>query len=69
MAEMEVRAEKAERNLDVAIKELNGVSNAVGDLADFIDDQIYPLVQYDMYVALHNTVYAITRNLSSKKGE
>ena len=56
----EARAEEAEKQRDAAIKELDAVSNAVGDLSDFIDDQIYPLVQYDMYTTIHDNVYAIT---------
>lgn len=54
------RAEKAERERDAAIKELDGVSSVVGDLADFIDDQIHPIVPYNMYTALMDNVYAIT---------
>lgn len=54
------RADKTEKERDAAIKELDGVSNAVGDLSDFVDDQIYPLIQYDMYAALRDNIYAIT---------
>lgn len=56
----ESRAKNAERERDAAIKELDGVSNAVGNLSDFVDDQIYPLIQYDMYAALRDNIYAIT---------
>ena len=51
-AELQARAEKAERERDAAIKELDCVSSAVDDLSEFIDEQIYPLVPYDMYLAL-----------------
>lgn len=56
----EDRAEKAERERDAAIKELDGVSSVVGDLADFIDEQIHPIVPYNMYTDLMDNVYAIT---------
>lgn len=46
----EARAEKVERERDAAIKELDGVAAAVDDLSDFIDEQIHPLVQYDIYL-------------------
>ena len=58
--EAEARAEKAERERDAAIKELNGVAAAVDDLSDFIDEQIHPLVQYDMYTALRENADAIS---------
>lgn len=60
MEEAEVRAEKAERERDAAIKELDGVATAVDDLSDFIDEQIHPLVQYDMYTALRENADAIS---------
>lgn len=60
ITELLARAEKAEVERDAAIKELDGVSNAVGDLADFIDEEIYSLVPYDIYTALMDNVYAIT---------
>lgn len=56
----EARAEKAERERDAAIKELDGVAAAVDDLSDFIDEQIHPLIQYDMYLALRENADAIS---------
>lgn len=56
----EARAEKAESERDAAVKELNGVASTVDDLSDFIDEQIYPLVQYDMYLALRENADAIS---------
>lgn len=56
----EARAEKAERERDAAIKELDDVAAAVDDLSDFIDEQIHPLVQYDMYLALRENTDAIS---------
>lgn len=55
----EARSEKAERERDAAIKELDDVAAAVDDLSDFIDEQIHPLVQYDMYLALRENTDAI----------
>lgn len=60
IAELMARAESAEKERDAAIKELDGVSNAVGDLADFIDDEIHPIVPYNLYTELMDNVYAIT---------
>lgn len=59
-AKWEYRAEKAERERDAAIKELDDVAAAVDDLSDFIDEQIHPLVQYDMYLALSENTDAIS---------
>lgn len=56
----EARAEKAERERDAAIKELDGVAACVDDLSDFIDEQIHPIVQYDMYTALRENADAIS---------
>lgn len=58
--ELRERAEKAERERDAAIKELDGVATAVDDLSDFIDEQIHPLIQYDMYLALRENADAIS---------
>lgn len=60
MAEYKARAEKAERERDAAIKELDGVAVAVDDLSDFINEQIHPLVQYDIYLALRENADAIS---------
>lgn len=54
------RAEKAEAQRDAAVKELNEVAAAVDDLDEFIDEQIHPLVQYDMYTALRENADAIS---------
>ena len=58
--EAESRAEKAEKERDAAIKERDSVAAAVDDLSDFIDEQIHPLVQYDMYMALRENADAIS---------
>lgn len=57
----ELRAElervKAER--DAAIKELDEVSSAVDNLSDFIDEQIHPIVSYDIYTTLRDSADSI----------
>ena len=53
-------AEKAEKQRDAAIKELDDVAAAVDDFSDFIDEQIHPLVQYDIYTALRENADAIS---------
>ena len=56
----EARAEKAERERDAAVKELNEVAEAVDGLSDFIDEQVHPLVSYDIYTALRENAGAIS---------
>lgn len=56
----EARAEKAERERDAAVKELNEVAEAVDGLSDFIDEQVHPLVSYDIYTALRENADAIS---------
>lgn len=60
MAEYKDRAEKAERERDAAIKELDGVSSAVDDLADFIDREIHPIINYNLYLDLRENADAIS---------
>lgn len=60
VADAEARAEKAEKERDAAIKELDSVAAAVDDLSDFIDEQIHPLVQYDMYMSIRENADAIS---------
>lgn len=60
LKEAETRAEKAERERDAAVKELNEVAEAVDGLSDFIDEQVHPLVSYDIYTALRENADAIS---------
>lgn len=53
------QAEKAEKERDAAIKELDGVASAVDDLAEFIDEQVHPIVPYDIYTALRENADAV----------
>lgn len=45
---------------DAAVKELNEVAEAVDGLSDFIDEQVHPLVSYDIYTALRENADAIS---------
>lgn len=54
----ELEQVKAER--DAAIKELNGVSSLVDDLAEFVDREIYPVVDYNLYLDLRENVDAVS---------
>lgn len=56
----EARAEKAEKKLEAAVKELNGVQSSVDDLAEFIDEQIHPLVPYGFYTDLRENADSIS---------
>lgn len=53
-------AENAEMERDAAVKELNEVAEAVDGLSDFIDEQVHPLVSYDIYTALRENADAIS---------
>ena len=45
----EARAEKAEKERDAAVKELNGVAGLVNDLSDFIDEDVHPYISLWQY--------------------
>ena len=56
LAELErVTAER-----DAVIKELNGVSSLVDDLAEFVDREIHPVVDYNLYLDLRENVDAVS---------
>ncbi len=56
LAELErVTAER-----DAVIKELNGVSSLVDDLAEFVDREIHPVVDYNLYLHLRENVDAVS---------
>lgn len=56
----ESRAEKAERERDAAIKELNRVAAAVDELSDMIDSEVHPIVDYSLYLSLRENFDAIS---------
>ena len=45
---------------DAVIKELNGVSSLVDDLAEFVDREIHPVVDYNLYLDLRENVDAVS---------
>lgn len=52
--------EKVNAERDAAIKELNGVSSLVDDLAEFVDREIHPVVDYNLYLDLRENVDAVS---------
>ena len=52
--------EKVDAERDAAIKELNGVSSLVDDLAEFVDREIHPVVDYNLYLDLRENVDAVS---------
>lgn len=54
------RAEKAEAQRDAAIKELDEVAAAVDDFSDFLDEEVHPVVDYNLYLSLRENADAIS---------
>ena len=52
--------ERVTAERDAAIKELNGVSSLVDDLAEFVDHEIHPVVDYNLYLDLRENVDAVS---------
>lgn len=52
----ELKSEKA-----AAIGELNGVLASVDALTEFVDDEVHPVVDYDLYLRLRDKVDVITQ--------
>ena len=52
--------ERVTAERDAAIKELNGVSSLVDDLAEFVDREIHPVVDYNLYLDLRENVDAVS---------
>ena len=52
--------ERVTAERDAVIKELNGVSSLVDDLAEFVDREIYPVVDYNLYLDLRENVDAVS---------
>lgn len=44
---------------DAAVKELEEVTKSVDDLAEFVDSEIHPSVDYGLYLALRENVDAV----------
>lgn len=45
---------------DAAIKELDEVTSEVDDLADFVDREIHPVIDYNLYLDLRENVDAVS---------
>ena len=54
------RAEKAEAQRDAAIKEMDEVAAAVDDFSDFVDEEVHPVVDYNLYLSLRENADAIS---------
>ena len=54
------RAEKAEAQRDAAVKELYEVAAAVDDLSDFVDEEVHPVVDYNLYLSLRENADVIS---------
>ena len=52
--------ERVTAERDAGIKELNGVSSLVDDLAEFVDREIHPVVDYNLYLDLRENVDAVS---------
>ena len=52
--------EKVDAERDAVIKELNGVSSLFDDLAEFVDREIHPVVDYNLYLDLRENVDAVS---------
>lgn len=52
--------ERVTAERDAVIKELNGVSSLVDDLVEFVDREIHPVVDYNLYLDLRENVDAVS---------
>lgn len=52
--------ERVTAERDAVIKELNGVSSLVDDLAEFVDREIHPVIDYNLYLDLRENVDAVS---------
>lgn len=52
--------EQVKQERDAAIKELDEVTSEVDDLADFVDREIHPVIDYNLYLDLRENVDAVS---------
>ena len=45
---------------DAAVKELDSVSSLIDDLVDFVDREIHPVIDYNLYLDLRENVDAVS---------
>ena len=55
-----VELERVTAERDAAIKELDEVTSEVDDLAEFVDREIHPVVDYNLYLDLRENVDAVS---------
>lgn len=60
VADLDEKLKRVKAERDAAIKELDGVSRLVDDLADFVDREIHPVVDYNLYLGLRENVDAVS---------
>lgn len=60
IADLRAELAKVMAERDAVIKELNGVSSLVDDLAEFVDREIHPVVDYNLYLDLRENVDAVS---------
>ena len=60
LEQLQAENDRLKRERDAAIKELNGVSSLVDDLAEFVDHEIHPVVDYNLYLDLRENVDAVS---------
>ena len=60
LEQLQAENERLQAELAAAIKELNGVSSLVDDLAEFVDREIHPVVDYNLYLDLKENVDAVS---------
>ena len=60
LEQLQAENDRLKRERDAVIKELNGVSSLVDDLAEFVDREIHPVVDYNLYLDLREKVDAVS---------
>lgn len=55
------RTDKAEHERDAAVADLIRAEQAADETCDILDNEIYPVCDYALYLALHNSVSDIVR--------
>ena len=59
IAELRAELKRVTEERDAAVKELEEVTKSVDDLAEFVDSEIHPSVDYGLYLALRENVDAV----------
>lgn len=61
IAELRAELKRITEERDAAIDELGGVLGTVDALTEFVDDEIYPVVNYDLYLQLRDKVDVVAK--------